>query len=104
MSTPQPVPTAQHLAAAQGVHLPQLAQHVIDSLEAHLGAVLEHAKTASPGATAVIAKFGEDVLDKLEAWGVAIRGDLEAYRAKLEALSSPAGEASASAKDEPAKS
>lgn len=93
MSTPQPVPTANHVAHATGVALPASAQHVIDSLESHLGAVLEHAKTASPGAVAVLAKFGEDVLDKLESWGVGIRGDLEAYRAKVEALSS-AGNAS----------
>jgi len=55
----------------------------LDSLESHLAAVLEHAKTASPGATKVIAGFADTVLDRLEDWGVELRGTLESYRAKV---------------------
>lgn len=83
--------TAIQAGAVAGIHLPGLFQHVLDSLEAHLGAVLEHAKTGSPGATQVIADFGDEVLEKLDDWGVAFRGELLDYRAKLEALRGVAG-------------
>jgi len=76
MSTPNP--TRAGLSAE--------ARHVIDSLEAHLGVVLEHAKAAAPGAAAEIAKFGGLVLDKLELWGVELRGEAEVLRGKLNAV------------------
>jgi hypothetical protein len=65
------------------------AQHVIDSLEAHLGAVIQHAKSAAPGAVAEIAGFANVVLDKLESWGVGLRGELESFRARVAALAPP---------------
>jgi hypothetical protein len=89
MSTPNPVTSAVNAGAKVGIHLPPVVQHVLDSLEAHLGAVLSHAKTASPGATAVIADFGDQVLDKLDSLGVEFRTELQSFRAKIDALKGP---------------
>jgi ABC-type uncharacterized transport system involved in gliding motility auxiliary subunit len=53
------------------------AQHVIDSLEAHLGAIVKAAQSQSPALVSAVAKFGDDALAKLESWGVELRGEVQ---------------------------
>lgn len=66
----------------QGVHTPRMlsgeAQHVIDSLEAHLGAVTKAAASGNPALTAGVAKFADDALGLLESWGASLRVKLQA--------------------------
>lgn len=60
------------------------AQHVIDALEAHWNALVAWGQSGHPAAVQTVAKFGDDVLGKLDAWGVEFRG-------QLQALETPAG-------------
>src|SRR5579859_3437152 len=80
MSTPNPTTNT----AAGKPTLSGEAIHVIDSLEATLVAVAKHAATASPGATQAIVDFGNAALDKLEAWGVRLRGEIEDLRGEFQ--------------------
>jgi hypothetical protein len=65
------------------------AQHVIDSLEAHLGAIVKAAQSQSPALVAEVAKFGDAALGKLEAWGLTLRGEVQALENPANAA--PAG-------------
>jgi hypothetical protein len=68
------------------------AQHVIDSLEAHLGAIVKAAQNQSPALVAVAAEFGDEALAKLEAWGLSLRGKLQSLEAASPAAAALASE------------
>ena len=93
-----PVPGAGGMqATVPPRNLSDEAQHVIDSLEAHLGAVVKAAQGNSPALVAAAAKFGEDALAKLESWGVGLRGELQKLEAASPVAAGIAAEVSAAA-------
>jgi hypothetical protein len=98
MPTP-PTPVNQNAvpAGAQGTtaavtprNLSNEAQHVIDSLEAHLGAVTK-AAAGNPALEAGVAKFADDALGLLESWGAHLRVQLQTAEAKSPATASAVG-------------
>lgn len=68
----------------QATHTPRMlsneAQHVIDALEAHIGAVTK-AAAGNPALESGVAKFADDALDLLESWGAHLRVKLQAAEA-----------------------
>lgn len=66
------------------------AQHVVDSLEAHLVAVKAAADGSAPQLAAHAKQFGEDALAALEAFGATIRGAVDAGVADVEAAAKSA--------------
>jgi ABC-type uncharacterized transport system involved in gliding motility auxiliary subunit len=86
MADIEPIPANQNAVSAGAAgktatvtprNLSAEAQHVIDSLEAHLGAIVKAAQNQSPALVSAVAKFGDDALAKLEAWGVQLRGEVQ---------------------------
>jgi len=69
--------TTGKTASATPRMLSDEAQHVIDALEAHWNALVQYGQASHPNVTRTLAKFGDDVLAKLDAWGLQFRGELQ---------------------------
>lgn len=73
------------------------AQHVVDSLESHLAAVIAKADEASPVVMDYLGQFGQQVLDRMDAWGLQFRGQVAAKVAALQAQAGAAASTGSSA-------
>jgi hypothetical protein len=65
------------------------AQHVINSLEAHFNAVLQAAKSGSPGLIEDVKAGWERILGALDGYGVQLAQPGSAVKAKLDKLGKP---------------
>jgi len=86
MSTPQPVPGRVAQAAAAGVTVHPVVQHVVDALEAHLKAVLDAVRIGSPAAIQHAVDFAQGVFAKLDEFGLEFRTHLVEFETALGAL------------------